>query len=63
MEEKPHHKTRKHMRAIRDDVAAKNLSDVPAQLRSMKSLWEGSGQGGLLERRDQEAALFEEGIR
>ncbi|SAK63560.1 EF hand domain-containing protein [Caballeronia fortuita] len=63
MEDRPHQKTRKHMRAIRDDVAAKNLSDVPVQLRSMRSLWEGSGQGGLLERRAQEAALFEEGIR
>ena len=32
-------------------------------LRSMKRVWEGQGQGGLLKRRDKEAELFEEGLK
>ncbi|MEX3899160.1 pesticin C-terminus-like muramidase [Paraburkholderia youngii] len=62
MEDKPHQKSRAQMRAIRADIAGNNLHDVPVQLRKMKELWQGSGQGGLLSRRDDEAALFEGGM-
>jgi GH24 family phage-related lysozyme (muramidase) len=62
MEDKPHQKPRTEMRAIRADIAIKNLTDVPVQLRNMKALWAGSGQGGLLTRREDEAALFESGM-
>ena len=50
------------MRAIRRDVAVDNLADIPIQLRAMKALWAGGGQGGLLTRREDEAVLFEKGL-
>jgi GH24 family phage-related lysozyme (muramidase) len=62
MVDKPGKKSRAHMRAIRADVAQNSLSDVPIQLASMKSLWAGTGQGGLLARRDGEANLFRRGM-
>ncbi|MDH6151992.1 hypothetical protein OKW46_005982 [Paraburkholderia sp. WSM4179] len=62
MVDKAHLKTREHMRAIRADVQAQNLLDVPVQLRRMKSLWDGSGQGGLVDGREKEAVSFEAGI-
>ena len=62
MEDRPGQKSRAHMRAIRADIAANNTTDVPTQLRKMKSLWEGQGQSGLVTRREEEAVLFESGI-
>lgn len=62
MVDKPRQKSRVHMRAIRADIQGGNLSDVPVQLRLMKSLWAGSGQDGLLDRREKEAVLFEAGM-
>jgi len=62
MVDEPHQKTRAQMRKIRSDVASNNSIDVPVQLRAMKALWAGSGQGGLLIRRENEAILFEKGI-
>jgi GH24 family phage-related lysozyme (muramidase) len=50
---------RREMRAIRDDVPKGDLKDIAAQLRSMKRLWVGKGQGGLIARREAEAKLVE----
>ena len=51
------------MRAIKADVMQKNFTDIPAQLRSMKRLWEGDPNAvGLLRRRELEALLFEQGL-
>jgi GH24 family phage-related lysozyme (muramidase) len=38
------------------------ITDIPAQIRSMKRLWVGKGLDGLIKRREGEAALFEEGL-
>ncbi|WJF90935.1 hypothetical protein QS306_04530 [Paraburkholderia bonniea] len=62
MEDKPHQKSRAQMRAIRNDIASGNLADIPIQFRVMKALWSGSGQGGLITRRENEATLFEKGM-
>ena len=48
------------MRAIRSDLEASNLTDIPAQFRSMKRLW--PNVSGLQKRREREAQLFEAGI-
>jgi hypothetical protein len=51
----------REMRAIRADLAALDLTAIPAQIRAMKRLWpKGSG---LQKRRDDEAALFAEGLK
>jgi GH24 family phage-related lysozyme (muramidase) len=51
------------MRAIHDDIQKQNLKDIPAQLRSMKRLWAGNpGLAGLVQRRELEAVLFEQGL-
>jgi GH24 family phage-related lysozyme (muramidase) len=56
---------RSEMRAIRDIIANDGLSmndkltQIAAQLRSMKRLWEGQGMAGLLKRREAEAQLVE----
>ncbi|WP_206363328.1 pesticin C-terminus-like muramidase [Cupriavidus necator] len=63
MADKSGQKTRVHMRAIRDDIVSGNFPDVPLQWRAMKSLWADSGQGGLIARRENEAVLFEKGLR
>ncbi|WP_376959624.1 hypothetical protein ABNQ39_06880 [Azospirillum sp. A26] len=52
--------SRREMRAIRDLIAAGRLAEVPAQFRAMKRLW--PGVGGLLTRRDAEAAMWERGL-
>ncbi|WP_157381760.1 lytic transglycosylase domain-containing protein [Burkholderia ubonensis] len=62
MVDKLHQKSREHMRAIRADFQGGSIQDVPVQLRRMKSLWEGGGQGGLVDRREKEAVLFEAGM-
>lgn len=53
----------REMRAIRDDIQAGRLADIPAQIRAMKRLWAGNpDMAGLLRRRDLEALLFEQGL-
>lgn len=54
---------RREMREIRDDFTNGTAENIPNRLRSMKRLWEGQGQGGLLKRRDKEADFFEEGLK
>lgn len=51
---------RQEMRDIRAALAAGNPAAVPDALRAMKRLWPNTR--GLRDRRDQEAALFEEGM-
>ncbi len=59
MIDKPGDDRRKEMRAIRDCVVRKDLAGIAAQLRCMKRLWDPKKAGGLLVRRDAEAALVE----
>ncbi len=53
----------REMRAIKAHMAARAWEKIPGEIRSMKRLWEGRGLGGLLRRREDEAALFERGLR
>ncbi|ENG1061302.1 hypothetical protein ABS381_005786 [Burkholderia multivorans] len=62
LEDKPGQKSRAHMRNIRAAIENKNLPEVAVQLRAMKVLWEGTGNDGLLKRREKEAVLFEKGM-
>ncbi|HEX8851169.1 MAG TPA: hypothetical protein VF761_16710 [Gemmatimonadaceae bacterium] len=55
----PRLQERREMRAIRAAVAAGDLMEIAMQLRSMVRLWEGKGLGGLIRRREAEAALVE----
>jgi hypothetical protein len=48
------------MRAIRDHMAAFRFSAVAGEIRAMKRLWPDSP--GLIERREREAKLFEDGL-
>jgi GH24 family phage-related lysozyme (muramidase) len=50
---------RVEMRAIRDLVPRKDLAGIAREIQKMKRLWVGKGVGGLLTRRDDEAALVE----
>lgn len=51
------------MRAIKAAMIAKRFQDIPAQFRSMKRIWAGNpSMRGLLNRREQEAKLFERGL-
>lgn len=50
----------KEMRAIRQHMVDKDFSSIPGEIRAMKRLW--PGVGGLLKRREREAALFEQGL-
>ncbi|MFS8980786.1 hypothetical protein PO002_41340 [Cupriavidus necator] len=53
----------REMRAIKADVQANQLADIPKQIRAMKRLWEGNpDMAGLLRRRELEALLFEQGL-
>ena len=52
----------REMREIRGLMKAGRYEGIPAQLRAMKRLWEGTGQRGLLVRRDKEAQLFQDGL-
>lgn len=72
----PDHDRRREMRAIRDAIRAWSdlspdfrsanlaqiLATIASQLRSMKRLWIGHGENGLLTRRDAEAAMVESAI-
>lgn len=53
---------RREMREIRDAVKRQDLQAIADLIRSMKRLWEGRQMGGLLRRRDDEAALVETAI-
>jgi GH24 family phage-related lysozyme (muramidase) len=50
---------RREMKAIRDLVPKGDLKAIADQIRSMKRLWIGVGEDGLLARRDAEADLVE----
>jgi GH24 family phage-related lysozyme (muramidase) len=53
----------REMRAILEHMQRGNLAAIPAQLRSMRRLWESDpGMARLLRRREAEAALFERGL-
>lgn len=52
----------REMREIRRLIETRDFDAIPAQFRAMKRLWEGTGQGGLLIRRDKEAQLFQDGL-
>lgn len=54
---------RREMRWIRENILGGEVGQVPDHFRAMKRLWEGKGLDGLLRRRDDEANLFEVGIR
>jgi hypothetical protein len=50
----------REMAAIRADITAQSLTDIPTQIRAMKRLWPASP--GLRNRREAEAVLFEQGL-
>lgn len=50
------------MRAIKAAMVAKRFSEIPAQFRSMKRLWNTPSMRGLVSRREAEAKLFERGL-
>lgn len=50
------------MRNIKWHMTTMEYDKIPAEIRSMKRLWQGQGLDGLLSRRDHEAALFEKGL-
>ncbi|MBI3435686.1 MAG: hypothetical protein HY056_11520 [Proteobacteria bacterium] len=51
----------REMRAIREHMAAKEFARIPGELRAMRRLW--PEVPGLQARRNQEAKLFEDGLR
>lgn len=51
---------RREMAAIRDLIQKGDLTDVPAQFRSMERLW--PTMAGLRDRREKEAAMWESGM-
>lgn len=53
----------REMRLIRAAIIAKNYQAIPGQIRAMKRLWQGKNLPGLLRRRDEEAKLFEIGLK
>jgi GH24 family phage-related lysozyme (muramidase) len=52
----------REMRAIKAYMALGRFAEIPDEIISMKRLWRGQGLDGLLDRRDQEAALFRDGL-
>ncbi len=55
--------TRREMREIQEAMQHREFDRVPDLIRSMKRLWEDKGLAGLLRRRDEEADLFENGLK
>jgi GH24 family phage-related lysozyme (muramidase) len=54
----------REMRAIKAHMEAQAFSNIPGEFRAMKRLWEGDpDMRGLLQRRELEALLFEDGLR
>lgn len=52
------------MREISEALTEGSPEKIPPKIRAMKRLWEGKpGLRGLLIRREEEAKLFEEGIK
>ncbi len=52
----------REMRAIKAHMAAGAFDKIPAEIRSMKRIWQGQGVDGLLRRRDAEANMFQHGL-
>lgn len=50
----------REMRNIKTHMATKNFAAIPAEIRSMKRLWD--PKSGLINRRETEARLFERGL-
>ncbi|WP_162945846.1 hypothetical protein [Pseudomonas sp. DY-1] len=60
----PNPASRVEMKQIAEDLATGQEERVPGRIRSMKRLWEGKpGLGGVIVRREQEAKLFERGLK
>jgi GH24 family phage-related lysozyme (muramidase) len=56
--------SRLEMRQINNDLLNFTPENIPSRFRSMKRLWEGkAGLGGLITRREEEAKLFERGLK
>lgn len=53
----------REMRTIKSLMVSRQFNKIPAQIKSMKRIWSGTGYSGLLKRRDREAALFEKGLK
>ncbi len=61
---RPNTDSRLEMKQINDDLLNRIPEKIPSRLRSMKRLWEGKvGLGGLITRREDEAKLFERGLK
>ncbi|KAA6170019.1 pesticin C-terminus-like muramidase, partial [Pseudomonas veronii] len=61
---RPDLESRLEMKQISDDLLNLTPEKIPSRLRSMKRLWEGkAGLGGLIIRREEEAKLFERGMK
>ncbi|VVN77959.1 hypothetical protein [Pseudomonas fluorescens] len=60
----PNTDSRLEMKQINDDLLDFSPENIPSRLRSMKRLWVGkAGLGGLVTRREDEARLFEKGLK
>ena len=53
----------REMRLIRAAIVSKNYQSIPKYIRDMKRIWVNENQPGLLTRRDNEAKLFEIGLK
>lgn len=51
------------MRVIRSMIIAGNYAGIPGQIRKMKRIWANANLPGLITRREQEAKLFEVGLK
>jgi GH24 family phage-related lysozyme (muramidase) len=51
--------SRSEMRNVRDLINKKDYKKIAAEIRKMKRLWIGRGLDGLIQRREDEAALVE----
>ena len=54
---------RLEMKQIQDDLKGASQDLIPSRFRSMKRVWEGKGQSGLIKRREDEAVFFERGLK
>jgi GH24 family phage-related lysozyme (muramidase) len=55
--------SRREMKQIGEDLQKNDPDKVPERFRSMKRLWENTGQNGLIKRREEEAKCFEKGLK
>lgn len=54
----------KEMRAIKADMANREFGAIPVHIRAMKRIWKGKTiEAEMTKRREEEAALFEAGLR